>query len=150
VVAWLPSLGGYGESALAATWTPKPPNVSWNDAGALPASAEAAVGVLRQLGVAEGETILILGAGGSVGMIATQLAVRQGLVVIGAVGAQDDARTRELGAIPVRYGSGLLSNVPEVADPVKKQRHSPAKRSQSTAAWSCAEVARSVAAALDS
>ena len=62
VAAWLPSLGGYGEYALAAAWTPKPPNVSWSDAGALPASIEAAVGVLRQLDVAAGETLLILGA----------------------------------------------------------------------------------------
>jgi NADPH:quinone reductase-like Zn-dependent oxidoreductase len=118
VAAWLPSLGGYGEYALAAAWTPKPPRVSWADAGALPASAEAAVGVLRQLEVEEGETLLILGAGGSVGIIATQLAVRQGLKVIGAVGARDEALTRELGAAPVRYGSNLLSNVREVTDRV--------------------------------
>ena len=118
VAAWLPSLGWYGEYALAAAWTPKPPHVTWNDAGALPASAEAAVGVLRQLEVAEGETLLILGAGGSVGIIATQLAVRQGLRVIGAVGAQDEALTRELGATPVLYGSELLANVREVTDRV--------------------------------
>jgi NADPH:quinone reductase-like Zn-dependent oxidoreductase len=118
VAAWLPSLGGYGDYALAAAWTPKPPQVSWNDAGALPASAEAAVGVLRQLGVTEGETLLILGAGGSVGVIATQLAVRQGLRVIGAVGERDEALTRELGGTPVRYGGNLLSNVREVADRV--------------------------------
>jgi NADPH:quinone reductase-like Zn-dependent oxidoreductase len=48
-----------GEEAAAA-WTPKPPQVTWNDAGALPSSVEAAVGVLRQLGVADGETVLIL------------------------------------------------------------------------------------------
>jgi NADPH:quinone reductase-like Zn-dependent oxidoreductase len=118
VAAWLPSLGGYGEDALAAAWTPKPPQVTWNDAGALPASVEAAVGVLRQLEVAEGETLLILGAGGSVGIIATQLAIRQGLTVIGAVGARDEALTRELGATPVRYGSDLLSNVRDVTDRV--------------------------------
>lgn len=118
VAAWLPSLGGYSEYALAAAWTRKPPQVTWNDAGALPASVEAAVGVLRQLGAAEGETLLILGAGGSVGMIATQLAVRQGLKVIGAVGARDEALIRELGATPVRYGSKLLSSVQEVTDRV--------------------------------
>jgi NADPH:quinone reductase-like Zn-dependent oxidoreductase len=116
VAAWLPSLGGYGEYALASAWTPKPPQVTWNDAGALPASAEAAVGVLRQLGVADGETLLILGAGGSVGMIATQLAIRQGVKVIGAVSRRDAALTRELGATPVPYGSGLLSGVREVTD----------------------------------
>src|SRR6185436_18088740 len=116
VAAWLPSLGGYGEYALAAAWTPKPPQVSWNDAGALPTSVEAAVGVLRQLDVAEGETLLILGAAGSVGIIATQLAIRQGLKVVGAVGARDAALIRELGGTPVVYGSNLLSNVREVAD----------------------------------
>ena len=118
VAAWLPSLGGYGEFVLAGAWTPKPPQVSWTDAGALPASAEAAVGVLRQLEVAEGETLLILGAGGSVGIIATQLALRQGLKVIGAVGPRDEALTRDLGATPVLYGSNLLANVRNVTDRV--------------------------------
>jgi NADPH:quinone reductase-like Zn-dependent oxidoreductase len=118
VAAWLPSLGGYGEFVLAGAWTPKPPQVSWTDAGALPASAEAAVGVLRQLEVAEGETLLILGAGGSVGIIATQLAVRQGLKVIGAVSPRDEGLTRDLGATPVLYGSNLLANVRNVTDRV--------------------------------
>ena len=118
VAALLPSLGGYGEYALAAAWTRKPPQVTWNDAGAMPSAVEAALGVLRQLGVAEGETLLVLGAGGSVGMVATQLAVRQGLRVIGAVGARDEELIRELGATPVLYGSSLLSNVREVADRV--------------------------------
>jgi NADPH:quinone reductase-like Zn-dependent oxidoreductase len=118
VAAWLPSLGGYGEYALAAAWTLKPSSVSWSDAGALPASVEAAVGVLRQLEVARGETLLILGAGGSVGIIAVQLAIRQGLKVVGAVGARDEALTQELGATTVRYGSNLLSNVREVTDRV--------------------------------
>ena len=115
VAALLPALGGYAEYVLAATWTPKPPQVSWADAGALPASVDAAVGTLRQLGVAPGETLLILGAGGSVGIIATQLALRQGLRVIGAVGQRDEALIRELGATPVRYGANLLAGVGEVA-----------------------------------
>jgi len=51
VAAWLPGLGGYGEHALASAWTIKPPGVSFVDAAALPASVEAAVGVLGQLGV---------------------------------------------------------------------------------------------------
>jgi len=118
VAALLPSLGGYGEYALAAAWTRKPPQVTWNDAGAMPSAVEAALGVLRQLGVAEGETLLVLGAGGSVGMVATQLAVRQGLKVVAAVGARDEELTRELGATPVLYGGRLLSNVREVTDRV--------------------------------
>jgi NADPH:quinone reductase-like Zn-dependent oxidoreductase len=118
VAALLPSLGGYGEYALAAAWTPKPPQVSWDDAAALPASVEAAVGVLRQLEVARGETLLVLGGGGSVGIIATQLAIRQGLGVICAVGERDEALIRELGATPVRYGSTLFAGVREHTDGV--------------------------------
>lgn len=118
VAVLLPTLGGYSEYALAGIWARKPPEVSWADAGALPTSAEAALGVLRQLDAAEGETLLILGAGGSVGMIATQLAIRQGLDVIGAVGANDEALISELGATPVLYGNNLLSNVREVAERV--------------------------------
>jgi NADPH:quinone reductase-like Zn-dependent oxidoreductase len=116
VAALLPALGGYGEYALASAWTRKPAGVSWDDAGALPASVEAALGVLRQLGLAEGETLLILGAGGSVGVIAVQLAVRQGATVVGAIGAHDEALIRELGATPVPYGENLLANVREVAE----------------------------------
>jgi NADPH:quinone reductase-like Zn-dependent oxidoreductase len=118
VAALLPSLGGYGEYALATAWTPKPPQVSWDDAAALPASVEAAVGVLRQLEVARGETLLLLGAGGSVGIIATQLAIRQGLAVVCAVGERDEALISELGATPVRYGSALLAGVREHTDRV--------------------------------
>ena len=63
-----------------------------------PASAEAAAGVLGQLNVTSGETLLLFGGGGSVGIIATQLAVAQGINVISAVGEHDDALARELGA----------------------------------------------------
>jgi NADPH:quinone reductase-like Zn-dependent oxidoreductase len=111
VAALLFSIGGYAEYAIASTWTSKPDNVSWVDAAALPASAEAAIGVLRQLDVKSGETLLLFGGGGSVGVIATQLAVAQGIKVISAVGEHDDALARELGATPVRYGSGLPGRV---------------------------------------
>lgn len=111
VAAQLPALGGYGQYALASAWTAKPANVSWADAAALPASAEAAVGTLRQLRVAAGETLLILGGAGSVGLIATQLAVAQGLTVISATAARDEQLIGQLGAIPVRYGPELLAQV---------------------------------------
>lgn len=111
VAALLPALGGYGEYALASAWTVKPATVGWADAAALPASAEAAVGVLRQLGVTSGETLLVLGGGGSVGVIATQLAVAQGLTVFSATGPSDEQFAKDLGAIPVRYGSALLAQM---------------------------------------
>jgi NADPH:quinone reductase-like Zn-dependent oxidoreductase len=111
VTALLFGLGGYAEYAVASIWTRKPDTVSWIDAAALPSSAEAAVGVLRQLNVTSGETLLLFGGGGSVGIIATQLAVGQGIKVISAVSEHDEALARELGATPVRYGAGIADRV---------------------------------------
>jgi NADPH:quinone reductase-like Zn-dependent oxidoreductase len=111
VTALLLGLGGYAEYAVAGIWAHKPESVSWIDAAALPASAEAAAGVLRQLDVKTGETLLLFGGGGSVGIIATQLAVARGVTVISAVGEHDETLARELGATPVRYGPGVASRV---------------------------------------
>ena len=111
VTALLFGLGGYAEYAAASIWTRKPDTVSWIDAAALPSSAEAAAGVLRQLNVKGGETLLLFGGGGSVGVIATQLAVAQGIKVLSAVGEHDETLARELGATPVRYGTGLPDRV---------------------------------------
>lgn len=118
VASLLAGLGGYGEYALASSWTPKPPNVSWSDAAALPASAEAALGILKQLELAAGETLLILGAAGSVGMIATQLAVSDGVTVIGAASPRDHELVRDLGGTPVTYGPGLADRVHEISPSV--------------------------------
>jgi NADPH:quinone reductase-like Zn-dependent oxidoreductase len=111
VTALLFTMGGYAQYAVASIWTAKPGTVSWTDAAALPSSAEAAAGVLRQLNVTSGETLLLFGGGGSVGIIATQLAVAKGITVISAVGEHDEALARELGATPVRYGAGLPGRV---------------------------------------
>jgi len=111
VTALLFGLGGYAEYAVASIWAAKPDAVSWTDAAALPSSAEAAAGVLRQLNVRRGETLLLFGGGGSVGVIATQLAVARGVTVISAVGERDEALARDLGATPVRYGAGVAGRV---------------------------------------
>ncbi|KQX73097.1 NADP-dependent oxidoreductase [Streptomyces sp. Root1310] len=103
--------GGYAEYAVASIWAHKPSAVSWTAAAALTSSMEAAAGVLRQLRVRSGETLLLLGGGGSVGLIATQLAVAQGVHVISAVGRRDEGVAAELGAHPVRYGDGLVGAV---------------------------------------
>ena len=111
VTALLLGLGGYAEYAVASIWTRKPESVSWSDAAALPSSAEAAARVLRQLDVKPGETLLLFGGGGSVGIIATQLAVARGVTVISAVGEHDETLARELGATPVHYGPGVTGRV---------------------------------------
>lgn len=114
VSALLFDLGGYAEYAVASMWVAKPPSVPWAAAASLPASAEAAAGVLRELAVKTGDTLLVLGGGGAVGLIATQLAVAQGIKVVSAVGERDDALVTSLGATPVRYGAKLVDAVRRV------------------------------------
>jgi NADPH:quinone reductase-like Zn-dependent oxidoreductase len=118
VASLLLALGGYAEYALASSWTPKPPKVTWGDAAGLPAAAEAAMGTLKQLRLAAGETLLVLGAAGSVGMIATQLAVSRGAMVIGAVAVRDHELMRDLGVIPVNYGPDLAGRIREIVPSV--------------------------------
>src|SRR6202049_3448706 len=67
VASLLAGLGGYADYVLASSWTRKPSNVTWSDAAALPVAAEAALGVLKQLRVKRGETLLVLGAAGAGG-----------------------------------------------------------------------------------
>src|SRR5258708_17153981 len=100
VTALLLSLGGYAEYAVASTWARKPDAVSWLDAAALPSSAEAAERVLRQLNVTSGETLLLFGGGGAVGIIATPLAAAPGGEGISAGGEPGRTPAPEPGATP--------------------------------------------------
>ncbi|MHA3700815.1 NADP-dependent oxidoreductase [Jatrophihabitans sp. YIM 134969] len=115
VAAFLPGLGGYAELVLADFWVRRPTTVSWEDAAALPASGEAAVRVLNQLAVTGSDTLLVLGGTGSVGTIATQVAVARGARVIAAVRRGDFGTAEELGATPVEYGPGLVAAVRRLA-----------------------------------
>jgi NADPH:quinone reductase-like Zn-dependent oxidoreductase len=111
VVALLPRLGGYAELVASPVWFPKPETVSWVDAAALPASVEAAVGVLRQVDAKAGETIVVLGAGGSVGQLVLQLAAAEGIRASGAASPRDADLVRGLGADPVTYGDGVFDRI---------------------------------------
>src|ERR1700682_3249195 len=113
----LAGLGGYAEYVLASSWTPKPANVTWSDAAALPVAAEAAVGILKQLRVKRGETLLVLGAAGSVGMIATQLAASWGVTVIGAAAPRDQDLVRSLGAVPLARGPARVMTLADQQAP---------------------------------
>jgi NADPH:quinone reductase-like Zn-dependent oxidoreductase len=77
-----------------------------------------AVGILKQLGVSRGETLLVFDAAGSVEMIATQLAVAQGVTVIGAASPRDHDLVRDLGGVPIGYGTGLADRVREISPSV--------------------------------
>lgn len=111
-----PGSGGYAEYALvtASTATKKPPQVSFTDAAALPVAAGTAYDALAQLDLHEGQTLLINGIGGGVGVIAAQLARDLGVFVIGTGSEAKRELAESLGATLVTYGDGVADRVREI------------------------------------
>jgi len=111
-----PGSGGYAEYALvtASTATKKPPQVSFTDAAALPVAAGTAYDAVQQLGLAEGESLLINGIGGGVGVAAAQLARDLGVFVIGTGSEEKRELTESLGGTLVTYGDGVANRVREI------------------------------------
>jgi NADPH:quinone reductase-like Zn-dependent oxidoreductase len=107
--------GSYAEFALATKVAPKPADLDWQHAVALPVAGETAERVLNLLGVAAGETVLIHGAAGAVGTVAIQLATARGARVIGTAGAANQEYVAALGATPTLYGEGLVERVQALA-----------------------------------
>jgi NADPH:quinone reductase-like Zn-dependent oxidoreductase len=95
----------------AANAVAKPPELDFPAAVALVAAAQTASGALQELKVAAGETLLVHAAAGSVGTVAVQLARRLGATVVGTASPGNHHYLRELGAIPVAYGAGLVERI---------------------------------------
>ncbi|HEY1515989.1 MAG TPA: NADP-dependent oxidoreductase [Solirubrobacteraceae bacterium] len=96
--------------------TPKPPNVSWDAAGALFVAGTTAYAAVRAVGVSSGDTVVVSGAAGGVGSLTVQLAVLAGATVIGLAGERNHQWLLEHGAIPVAYGDGVADRIREVSD----------------------------------
>jgi NADPH:quinone reductase-like Zn-dependent oxidoreductase len=73
--------------------------------------------VVSAIGAGPGDTVLIGGAAGGVGVFAVQLARRAGARVIGTASPAAFGFVRELGAEPVAYGDGLADRVRALAPP---------------------------------
>jgi NADPH:quinone reductase-like Zn-dependent oxidoreductase len=108
----LPSGFGYdfaGEGAEA-LW-PTPDGVSDQVAATLPVAGATAAAALAAIGLRSGDTVLIGGAAGGVGVFAVQLAKLAGAAVIGTASEATFEFLRRLGAEPVAYGPGLADRV---------------------------------------
>jgi NADPH:quinone reductase-like Zn-dependent oxidoreductase len=116
-VAAQPVTGGYAEYVIvpARVVVPKPPAVDWPVAASILAVGGTAEHALQSVAAKAGETLLVHGAAGSVGQIAVQLAVRDGVRVIGTAGESNHELLRSYGAIPVTYGPGLADRVRAIA-----------------------------------
>ncbi|WP_369031521.1 NADP-dependent oxidoreductase [Streptomyces adonidis] len=97
--------GGYARFALltACQTAVKPAAVSFTDAAVLPVAAVTAYDGVDRLGPAAGETLLILGIGGGVGVMAAQLARAAGARVVGTASAAKRRFVESLGALAVDY-----------------------------------------------
>ncbi len=67
--------------------------------------------VIDTLRVSDADTVLVLGASGGVGSMATQLAVASGATVIGSASGPHQAYVTSIGAEPVLYGDGIVERV---------------------------------------
>jgi NADPH:quinone reductase-like Zn-dependent oxidoreductase len=103
--------GGYAEYAVLTAWTPKPATMSWAEAAAVPLAAETAARAYASVDAADGATVVVNGASGGVGSAAVQLGTARGMTVIGVAGPANHGYLRELGAVPVGYGGGLVGRV---------------------------------------
>jgi NADPH:quinone reductase-like Zn-dependent oxidoreductase len=92
-----------------------PAGVTAEQAASIGIPVSTAHQALVSLGVADGETLLIHGGSGAVGRAAVQLARRTGATVVATASPAQHGRLRELGAIPVAYGEGLLARLREAA-----------------------------------
>ena len=93
----------------------KPDRVSWEAAAGLLLAGATAVHALEAAQVGTGDTVLIHGAAGGVGLIAVQLASTRGATVIATASEARHQQLRELGAHPVAYGEGLRERIEAAA-----------------------------------
>lgn len=109
--------GGYAAEVVvpATALVPKPASLGWEPAAGLMLAGATAVHALTATGVGPGDTVLVHGAAGGVGLMAVQLAALRGARVVGTVGGDGADLVRRLGAEPVRYGAGLADRVRAVA-----------------------------------
>jgi NADPH:quinone reductase-like Zn-dependent oxidoreductase len=94
---------------------PKPGALDWAQAAGLMLTGATAWHALAATDVGEGDTVLIHGAAGGVGVMAVQLAVLRGAAVVGTASPAHHDFLRGLGAVPVTYGPGLAERVSAVA-----------------------------------
>jgi NADPH:quinone reductase len=109
--------GAYATDLLLAdtALTRKPASLAWPEAAVLLLSGATAVHTLTRTAVGEGDTVLVHGASGGVGLYAVQLAALRGARVIATAGAGSHDLLRGLGAEPVTYGDGLLERIRDLA-----------------------------------
>lgn len=112
-----PVSGAYADRVVAkvTSCVPKPEAMSWEEAAGLMLTGTAAAHLVAATGVAEGDTVLLNGAAGGVGLYAAQLARHRGARVLGTALPDDHAVLREMGVEPFDFREDVEAWVREQA-----------------------------------
>ena len=102
---------GAADFAVLEHWAATPEGLDPIQAAALPMAIATASGSLDCLGVVSEHTVLINGAGTTVGFAAAQIALLRGARVIATAGETFADRLRSLGAKVTPYGDGMVERV---------------------------------------
>lgn len=110
-----PVSGAYADRVVvrSTSCVPKPASLSWEQAAGLMLTGTAAAHLVAATGVAHGETVLLNGAAGGVGLYAAQLARHRGARVLGTALPEDHAVLRELDVEPCDFREDVASWVRE-------------------------------------
>jgi NADPH:quinone reductase len=96
VMGWVP-WGGYATEVIMSAWAavPVPKAMTWEEAAAFPICYGTAYGAFSQKRVQlqAGETVLVHGAAGGVGLAAVDIAKAMGAVVVATAGSEEKLRT---------------------------------------------------------
>ncbi|MEU8976093.1 NADP-dependent oxidoreductase [Streptomyces monashensis] len=102
---------GAAERAVLDHWFAVPEGLDLIRAAALPMALSTASWHLARLGLAADRTLLVNGAGTTIGYAAVQIALVRGARVIATAGETYTKQLRDLGATVVGYGEGLPERV---------------------------------------
>ncbi|WP_375488634.1 NADP-dependent oxidoreductase [uncultured Mycobacterium sp.] len=111
------SSAGASERAIMDNWFAVPDGLDLTQAAALPMALDTAYLHLMQLQFEPGQTILINGAGSTIGFAAVQIALIRGARVIATAGDTYAQPLRDLGATVTAYGEGLVQRVQAIGGP---------------------------------
>lgn len=105
--------GAYADQVLAdgSNVGRKPSALSFEQAAGLVLTGGTAWHLLTETAVGTGDTVLVHGAGGGVGLMVVQLAAARGAKVIGTASPSRHDELRRYGVEPVAYGDGLADRV---------------------------------------
>jgi len=113
-----PANGAYASALIvaASSAVPKPAALTWPGAGGLMTSGVTAIHLLAATDTRAGDTVLVHGGSGGVGLMVVQIAAARGARVIATASPARHEQLRALGAEPIAYGGGAAQLADRVRD----------------------------------